>query len=152
MIHPSWPGSSQYLLRERRLQAGTAAAHVARVRRFLDGYTPSDGLVGLTAAEVTRALLDEGRGRAPVSVKKFGFTLRTFLRFCLVTGAPARSDWRGVGDPPPQPSLLPVGVRPAHIEALLAVCDRTTALGRRDMLVSRLGLRAAAVAGLRLED
>ena len=27
----------QYLLRERRLQAGTTAAHVARVRRFLDG-------------------------------------------------------------------------------------------------------------------
>lgn len=66
----------EYLLTERRLQPGTTAAHVSRVRRFLNGYTPAGGLGQLSAGEVTRALLDEGQGRAPVSVKKFGFDLR----------------------------------------------------------------------------
>jgi integrase/recombinase XerD len=147
----------QYLLRERRLQAGTAAAHVARVRRFLDGYAPPGGLAELTAAEVTRALLDEGGGRAPVSVKKFGYTLRAFLRFCLVTGE-VEHDLTGATlvIRSPQPSMLPVGVSPAQTEALLAACDRGTALGRREyaviVLLARLGLRAGEVAGLRLED
>lgn len=147
----------QYLLRERRLQAGTTAAHVARVRRFLDSYTPPGGLVELTAAEVTRALLDEGEGRAAVSVKKFGYTLRAFLRFCLVTGE-VEHDLTGATlvVRSPHPSLLPVGVGTAQTEALLAACDRDTALGRREyaviMLLARLGLRAGEVAGLRLED
>jgi len=56
------------------------------VRRFLNSYTPPGGLAVLSAADVTRALLDEGEGRAPVSVKKFGYALRAFLRFCLLTG------------------------------------------------------------------
>jgi len=147
----------QYLLHERRLQAGTTAAHVARVRRFLGDYTPPGGLAELTAAEVTRALLDEGEGRAPVSVKKFGYTLRAFLRFCLVTGE-VEHDLTGATlvIRSPQPSLLPVGVSPAQIEALLEACDRATALGRREyaviLLLARLGLRAGEVAALRLED
>jgi len=145
------------LMGERRLQAGTTAAHVARVRRFLDGYTPPGGLVELTAAEVTRALLHEGERRAPVSVKKFGYTLRAFLRFCLVTGE-VEHDLTGATlvIRSPQLSLLPVGVSPAQTEALLAACDRDTALGRREyaviVLLARLGLRAGEVAALRLED
>ena len=147
----------QYLLRERRLQTCTTAAHVARARRFLEGYTPPGGLGELTAAEVTRALLDEGAGRAPASVKKFGYTLRAFLRFCLVAGE-VEHDLTGATllIRSPQPSLLPVGVSPAQTDALLSVCDRTTALGRREyaviILLARLGLRAGEVAGLRLED
>lgn len=147
----------EYLRRERRLQAGTTAAHVARLRRFLDDYTPPGGLVELTASEVTRALLDEGKDRAPVSVKKFGYTLRAFLRFCFVTGE-VEHDLVGATlvIRSPQPSLLPVGVSPAQVEALLGSCDRGTVLGRRDyaviVLLARLGLRAGEVAGLRLED
>jgi len=147
----------EYLLSERRLQVGTTAAHVARVRRFLNGYAPPGGLAELTAAEVTRALLDEGEGRAPVSVKKFGYTLRAFLRFCLVTGEVEHNlSGATLVIRSPQPSLLPIGVSPAQIEALLEACDRDTALGLRDyaviVLLTRLGLRAGEVVGLRLED
>jgi site-specific recombinase XerD len=147
----------EYLLSERRLQAGTTAAHMARVRRFLNGYAPPGGLAELTAAEVTRALLDEGEGRAPVSVKKFGYALRAFLRFCLVTGEVEHNlTGATLVIRSPQPSLLPVGVSPAQVEALLEACDRDTALGRREyaviVLLVRLGLRAGEVAGLRLED
>jgi len=147
----------EYLLRERRLQACTAAAHVLRARRFLQDYTPPCGLSALSAGDVTRALLDEGEGRAPVSVKKFGYTLRAFLRFCFLTEVIDR-DLTGATlvIRSPQPSLLPVGVSPAQIESLLGACDRDTVLGRREyaviVLLARLGLRAGEVAGLRLAD
>jgi len=56
----------------------------------------------------------------------------------------------------PQPSMLPVGICPDDVEALLGACDRDTALGRREyavlVLLTRLGLRAGEVARLRLED
>jgi integrase/recombinase XerD len=147
----------EYLRSERRLQAITTAAHVSRVRRFLNSYTPPGGLAVLSAADVTRALLDEGEGRAPVSVKKFGYALRAFLRFCLLTGV-IDHDLTGATlvIRSPQPSLLPVGVSPGQVEALLGACDRGTVLGRREyaviVLLARLGLRAGEVAGLRLED
>jgi len=147
----------EYLLGERRLQAGTVAAHVSRVRRFLKDYAQPGSVSALNAADVTRALLDEGQGRAPVSVKKFGYSLRAFLRFCFLTEAIDR-DLTGATlvIRSPQPSLLPVGVSPAQVEALLGACDRNTVLGRREyaviVLLARLGLRAGEVAGLRLED
>lgn len=53
-------------------------------------------------------------------------------------------------------SGLPQPLAPAQVDALLAVCDRRTSVGRRDYAVitvfHRLGLRRAEVAGLRLED
>ena len=118
----------EYLRSERRLQAITTAAHVSRVRRFLNSYTPPGGLAVLSAADVTRALLDEGEGRAPVSVKKFGYALRAFLRFCLLTGV-IDHDLTGATlvIRSPQPSLLPVGVSPGQVEALLGACDRGSA-------------------------
>ncbi len=147
----------RYLRLERRIGARTTKAYVVRVRRFLTGYCPPDELSSLGAAEVTRALLDEGVGRAPASVKKFGYALRAFLRFGYVTGE-LDHDLTGATlvIREPLPSLLPVGANPAQIEALLQWCDRTTMVGRRQyaviMLLSRLGLRAGEVAGLRLED
>jgi hypothetical protein len=52
----------RYLRLERRIGARTTKAYVVRVRRFLTGYCPPDELSSLGAAEVTRALLDEGVG------------------------------------------------------------------------------------------
>ena len=147
----------EYLRSERRLQAITTAAQVSRVRRFLNGYTPTGGVAALSAGDVVRALLDEGEGRAPVSVKKFGYALRSFLRFCFLTGA-IDHDLTGATlvIRSPQPSLLPVGVSADQVGALLGACDRDTVLGRREyaviVLLARLGLRAGEVAGLRLED
>ena len=90
-------------------------------------------------------------------MKKFGYVLRSFLRFCLLVGELDR-DLTGatLAVRLPQPSLLPIGVSPAQIQALLDTCDRNTAVGRRDyaviILLSRVGLSAGEVAGLRLED
>lgn len=147
----------RYLLTERRIGARTTEAYVVRVRRFLGRHCPSEGFVRLSGTDVTRALLEEGVGRAPASVKKFGFALRAFLRFCFITGE-LDHDLTGATlvIREPLPSLLPVGASAAQIETLLRSCDRDTAVGRREyaviLLLVRLGLRAGEVAGMQLED
>ena len=147
----------EYLRAERRLAAGTVAAHVSRVRRFVTGYVPEGGIGELTGADVTRALLDEGVTRRSSAVKRYGYTLRAFLRFCFITGI-AERDLTGATlvIRSPQPSRLPVAVSAGDLAALLAACDRDTALGRREyaviVLLARLGLRAGEVARFRLED
>lgn len=147
----------QYLRAERRLQEISVQAQVSRIRRFLNGYTPAGGIGALSATEVTQALLDEGNGRQPVSVKKFGYVLRSFLRYCLLTGELDR-DLTGATLVVrlPQPSLLPVGLDAHQIQSLLEACDRHDPTGKRDyailLLLARLGIRAGEVAGLQLED
>lgn len=83
--------------------------------------------------------------------------VRSFLRFALVerlitcplaSAVPSVARREGVG--------LPRGLPPAHLSALLASCDRLGVTGRRDyailVLPVRLGLRAAGVAALCLDD
>lgn len=156
-VPPELSGFEEYLRVERRLAASTIAAAMARARRFVTGHVPAGGLGELTAADVTRALLDEGVSRKPVSVKAYGYTLRTLLRFWFVTG---RTDHdlsaATLVVRSPQPSRLPVGISSSEVAALLAACDRDTSLGRREfaviVLLARLGLRAIEVARLRLDD
>ncbi|WP_427016749.1 site-specific integrase [Pseudarthrobacter sp. P1] len=147
----------EYLRSERRLKEISVQAQVSRVRRFLNGYTPPGGVATLSAGDVTRALLGEGEGRKPVSVKKFGYVLRSFLRFCFLVGV-MDQDLTGatLAVRLPQPSLLPIGVSPEKIQCLISGCDRNTAVGKREyaviIMLARLGLRAGEVAGLRLDD
>ena len=84
-------------------------------------------------------------------------TLRSYVRFLFATGVVER-DLSG-SIPPVKVTrfgALPVGVEPAVLEALLQSCDRASATGRRDyavlVLMSRLGLRAAEIARICLED
>jgi site-specific recombinase XerD len=83
--------------------------------------------------------------------------LRSFLRFALVEGliagplasaVPSVARWSGAG--------LPRGLACGQVTALLASCDRGRATGKRDyailVLLARLGLRAAEIAALRLDD
>lgn len=154
---PELVGFEEYLRRERRLAGSTIAANMTRARRFWAGYVPVDGAGELTAAEVTRALLDEGATRRPVSVKAFGYTLRSLLRFWFMTGVTAHDlSAATLVIRHPQPSRLPVGVSGGDVSALLAGCDRDTSAGLRDyavlLLLARLGLRTVEVARLRLDD
>jgi site-specific recombinase XerC len=56
----------------------------------------------------------------------------------------------------PQLSGLPKRLEASQVNALLASCDISTVIGIRDLAIltvlARLGLRAAEVAGLSLED
>ena len=148
-----------YLAGERGLAASTIGRYVAEARLFLDRAAGADlgGLAGLTAAEVSRFVAAECRGRGTGSAKNLVTALRSLLRFLFLDGViaadlagavPAVAGWRGAG----LPKALPEG----QVAALLASCDRGTATGRRDFavlaLLARLGLRACEAAVLELDD
>jgi site-specific recombinase XerD len=148
-----------YLITERGLASSTARDYTGLVQPFLARRAAAGGLNldQLTAAEVTGFVLDRcprmGRGSAKLMVT----ALRSLLGFLHVSGmisgplaqaVPAVARWRLAG--------LPKALSPAQVAALLASCDQSTAVGRRDFamltLLARLGLRAGEVAALSLDD
>lgn len=146
----------RYLLTERGLATGTVRGYVAHAGRFLDGLGPV-GLAEVTAGEVTAAVLAESAVWSVSATQNFVAGLRSFLRFCVVEGLVA-ADLSQAALPVTgrRRSLLPRGIGRADAQALLAACDRRSALGRRDyailMVLLRLGLRRGEVAALRLDD
>ncbi len=147
----------RYLCSERGLAASTAAAYVARVRRFLAGLPAGRDLDALTARDVSGAVLAESSARSVGATQFFVAALRAFLRFCRLEGLLAL-DLDGAALPVTgrRTSRLPSGLGEADARALLRSCDQRRAVGRRDhaVLVTllRLGLRASEVATLALDD
>lgn len=148
---------SVYLREQRCVSVLTVGAYVADVRRFL-ARCGSKGLGELTPGDATRAILSEADGRhAPATVRRYGGSLRAFLRYGHLVGL-IGSDLSAAVVPVSgrQVSLLPQGLTHAQSRALLHSCDRRRAVGRRDyamiVLMLRLGLRANEVAALQLED
>ncbi|MCA1695257.1 MAG: site-specific integrase, partial [Actinobacteria bacterium] len=145
-----------YLRRERGVSTFTVDLYVADVRRFVADLGNSD-LRELTPADVSHAVLGQVGAWSPALVRRFGCALRSFLRYCFVTGLVER-DLSGAALPVSgrRRSLLPQGITPAQETALLRACDRRRSSGRRDyaviLLILRLGLRANEVATLRLDD
>jgi len=82
--------------------------------------------------------------------------LRSFLRFLHVQGVIAAPLARAIPAYSTQREALPRALSADELTRLLASCDRQAAAGRRDyavlVVLSRLGLRANQVAGLRLDD
>jgi integrase/recombinase XerD len=151
-----------YLRHDRGLAARTVSRHVTTARRLLAVCTTSSsdatGLGGVTADSVREFLLGErGRDLAVGTLRLRVDELRSFLRFLHVKGwkandltgaVPSVAGWRNTG--------LPSTLTEAEIAALLASCDRSCLAGLRDfailLLLARLGLRVAEVAGLELDD
>lgn len=147
----------RYLLSERGLAAGTVRGYVRHARSFLDARDAED-VSGLCAAEVTEAVLrTAGRGVSVSAARYFVCGLRAFLRFCFVEGlvdvdlSPAAMLVASR-----HASALPQAIGHDQAAALLAACDRGSAVGCRDyaliVLLLRLGLRRGEVAALRLDD
>jgi integrase/recombinase XerD len=146
----------RHLLCERALTGSTAAAYVAYARRFLAGRA-GRRLDGVTAADVTGAVLAEAEAVSASSAQYFVVALRAFLRFCFLDGL-IEADLAGaaLAVTGRRRFPLPRGISRADARALLAACDRRRRTGRRDyavlMLLLRLGLRANEAAALTLED
>lgn len=150
-------GFGGFLVAERGLADGTAAAYVARADRFLGWAAPDGDMSALTAADVSGAVLRESRSVSVGAVQFFVSALRAFLRFALLEGlvdadlAPAALAVTGR-----RRDGLPRGIGAGAAEQVLAACDRGTPMGRRDyavvMALLRLGLRSCEVAGLLLDD
>jgi integrase/recombinase XerD len=151
----------EYLVRERGL---TDASHTVweyrrTARLFLAGRLDpaGGGLERVTAADVTGLVLAECRYRSRRMSVALVSTLRGLLRFLFLEGltpvdltdaVPKVASWRCAS--------LPKALPARHVACLLASCDQTSAVGRRDFailtMLSRLGLRACEVARLELED
>jgi integrase/recombinase XerD len=149
-------GFEGHLLCERALAGSTAAAHVSRARRFLAGLD-GGGLAGLTAGDVTRAVLAEAEMVSAGSAQYFVAALRAFLRFCFLEGlVEADLAAAALAVTGRRRSPLPKGISQASARALLASCDRRRPAGRRDyavlVMLLRLGLRASEAAALTLDD
>jgi site-specific recombinase XerD len=147
----------RYLLTERGLAAGTVRGYVRHACRFVDGLSPSRGLVRLTAGDVTAAVLRESAAVSVSAAQFFVAGLRSFLRFCFLDGlVEADLSQAALSATGRRRSSLPRGISKADARALLDCCDRRSALGRRDyaviIMLLRLGLRASETAGLRLDD
>jgi site-specific recombinase XerD len=130
-----------------------------QARKFLTHLPePLDAaLRHLDAGQVTSFMLGYCQGRNPESAKATVTAVRALLRFLHVAGhvpvpltaaVPAVAGWRLAS--------LPRGLDAAVVGRLLASCDRGTIVGRRDyailVMLARLGLRGAEVAGLELGD
>lgn len=150
-----------YLTVERGLKQDTARGYVDAVRPFLhrcvsvDGF--ARGVAQLSEAVVTAFMVTRCAEQSPKAAQLTATALRSLLGFLHLTGAVTQSLAAAV------PSVagrrlagLPPRLEPDHVRRLLAVCDRRTLGGRRDFAVittlARLGLRAAEVAALCLDD
>jgi integrase/recombinase XerD len=150
----------RYLSVERGLCDHTVLdAYGPAARLFLAGPEGPDGLrlEQLCAADVTSFLAREFPERSVSGARDLVCALRSLLRYLhlaglieapLVWAVPSVADLRD--------RTLPRGLDPGAVKKLLASCDRRRLVGRRDfailLLLSRLGLRAGEVAGLRLDD
>ena len=150
-------GFAGYLRQERGLVASTTTAYVLRARRFVTGRGHGGDLAGLGSSDVTRAVLREADTVSAGSAQFFVVALRSFLRYGYLTRV-IGTDLSGASLPVTgrRRSVMPKGISAAEARALLASCDRRTAVGRRDyaviLVLLRLGLRAGEVAALRLAD
>lgn len=147
----------RYLTVERGLEHKTVTTYARVAQRFLAEH-PQSELSVLAPAAVSRYVTRECQRLDSIrAAERLVTGLRSLLTFALLDGAItvplsavvlSVARWGG--------AALPRGIAPEQLSAMLATCDRTQAKGKRDyaimVLLSRLGLRAAEVAVLRLDD
>jgi integrase/recombinase XerD len=110
----------------------------------------------LSAGEVSAFLVGESRRLTPKSTQRTATALRSLLRLWYLEGVISSPLAEAVPKIANRRPGLPRALPPVQVAALLASCDLGTSAGLRDRamltLLSRLGLRAGEVAGLRLDD
>jgi site-specific recombinase XerD len=152
---------TRWMITERRLAARTVDRYAKSARVFLTGRVSAADAgyaIDVNANAVTGFLLAEAaRGLKAGSMHGRVAEQRSLLRFLYVKGliptqlaqiVPPVPGWKAVAVPP--------RMSPQQVGMLLGSCDRDTAAGLRDaamlILMARLGLRAAEVAALTLDD
>ena len=140
----------KYLTEERAVLPDRRARYLAIADDFVLRRVPAR----LSAADVT-AFID-AQSRQPCLGERLT-ALRSLLRFLFLDGASAANLVYAVPSSPRwQQTRLPKALEAAQFQAVLATCDRRTAVGCRDyaalLLMGRLGLRAGEVAALSLDD
>lgn len=152
----------RWMVSDRQLAPRTMTRYEEGARLFLAAQARRDGgpagVAGLDEQAVTTFLLAEAsRGLSAKSLQGRVAELRSLLRFLYLQAIITTPLGEGV---PPVPGWKDAGVprrlAATEVQALLDSCDLTTASGKRDfailLLLARMGLRAAEVAGLELDD
>jgi len=148
---------TQYLRAERGLAPMTVAAYSSRAARFVARCAPDGDPSVITPGDVTSAVVAEASGLSAASGQYLACALRAFLRYCHMRGLIAADvSAAAMGVIVRRTSMLPRGLEPGQVAALLAACDQDEPAGRRNyaiiMLLARLGLRAGEAARLQLDD
>ena len=155
-----------YLEQERAATAGTVVNFTKYAGIFLrtfprlgsDAAQQADlaaALGRLTAAEVVTFVTGWASCRSPAYGQAMVYALRNLLRYLHARGLLSHALAEAVPTVPGWKPARPVrAVTGQQMAALLACCDRYSAIGRRDyaimLLLTRLGLRASEVAGITL--
>ncbi len=150
-----------WMVTERALAPRTVGRYEATAHRFLTGRAERRGggcgAEDLAGGEVFEFLLAETARVSVGSAKGRVAELRCLLRFLFLEGftetalavsIPPVAGWRDTS--------LPATLSRPQVEAIVTAHDRSTVTGRRNfaivMVLARLGLRAAEVGALQLED
>jgi site-specific recombinase XerD len=149
----------RYLEQERGLVPAAARGYVDKVRPFVARFDGPDGLElwRVDVAEVRGFVVDVCPRLGQRSAQLMVVALRSLLRFLHLDGVIDRSLAGAVPSVfAPRLLGLPKRLEAGQVDALFASCDTATTIGVRDLailtLLARLGLRAAEVAGLSLDD
>ena len=148
----------QYLTHDRGLSAATVRSYLPFISLFL-ATSFAGGAVRfetLTGTSVTRFVQHRASEQSHSGAQQLIKALRAYLRYLhhqgkvtldLAACVPTVAAW--------SLARLPAFLSSEQVERVLAHCDRSTAIGRRDyaivLLLARLGLRAIEVATLTLE-
>ena len=149
----------EHLRKVRGAQLETRQAYTRYARQFLDSVFADDRVDprAIEPSGVVRFIEAKSRRWRPGSVKMAASALRSLFRFLHVLGG---GDAR-LADAVPTVARWTLSTLPRHLDdgqmaRLHAALDPATGRGRRDraiiLLLSGLGLRAAEVAGLHLDD
>jgi site-specific recombinase XerD len=148
-----------YLIQQRALAPSTVRYYLDTVRRFLHARFDTQPLTleALSPQDITDFILQQSRRYSSGRAKLFATALRSFFRFLLQRGAIAHDLAQAVPTVPNwRLSVLPKFMKAEDVDRLLHSVDRNTPQGQRDyailLLLARLGLRAAEVVALRLDD
>lgn len=149
----------RFLINERGLAEVSIRRYLPAVRVFLAGLPgPVEaGLGRLSAAQVSRFVIDQAGLRSVPDAKSMVTALRSLLRFLFVTGRIDRELAAAVPTVANRKlATLPGRLRAGEGGLLLGSCDRDTEAGRRDFAIltvlARLGLRACEAAAMQLRD
>jgi site-specific recombinase XerD len=150
-----------WMVEDRALAARTVERYEATARRFLTARAEQRGggcgaedlsgseVFGFLLAETERVSVGSAKGRVAElrSLLQFLF-LEGFTETPLAVSIPPVAGWRDTS--------LPATLSRSQVEAIVAAQDTTTVTGRRNfaivLVLARLGLRAAEVGALCLED
>jgi site-specific recombinase XerD len=149
----------QYLTAERGLAPVTISKYVDVLRRFLTDRFGNGPLEfhALDVSTITTFVIRHAHTMSPRYAQGMVSALRSICQFLRQRGAidrdlaaavPRVSDWRL--------ATVPKYLKPEEVERVLQMCNRQTAVGRRNhailLLLARLGLRAGEIIALELDD